>query len=361
MKQSIRKMAAIASLMVLSAPAILYPIHAQGADKMVEKYPKIQYGQLAGKSAADYQFGFSFGGIASYADPVEGMANMAAAELGIPKIMIQTPQNWVQNEQNQKLDGLIAAGAKGIFMMTSEPTAGNAQITKMVNAGIKVVTMGGPPELPSKSVLTLATEAPVAAYDGTIALIKAMGEKGNLVALIPMLNDTNTQKRLDGIKKAVGQYPKVTLLQVLADMENTENAMTSLGDLLAARGKEIDGIMAAGYTSAVTCATFMTKPQYAHIKSVGFDTDPKVMDAIKAGKMVGAMSQNPWGQAYISMYTLKMLTDGWTYKEGQPEVINSGSFLITKANIDSYEQMIKDETFKIMSTWTDRFNPPAKK
>ena len=350
----------IRASILATAILIVQPAAFAQSEKMVEKYPSIKFGPIAGKTAADYKFGFSFGGIASYADPIPGMADLAASELGIPKVTVQTPQNWVQNEQNQKLDGLIASGVKGIFMMTSEPTAGNAQITKMVSAGIPVVTIGGPPELPSKSTLTLATEAPKAAYDGTIALIKAMGEKGNLVALIPMLNDTNTQKRLAGIKEAVAKYPNVKLLQTLADMENTENAMTSLGDLLAARGKEIDGLMCAGYTAAVTCATFLVKPEYAHIKSVGFDTDPKVMAAIKSGKMTGAMSQNPWGQAYIGMYTLKMLADGWTYKSGQPEVINSDSFLINKDNVDKYEQMIKEETFKIMATWTDRFEPPKK-
>jgi len=103
----------------------------------------------------------------------------------------------------------------------------------------------------------------------------------------------------------------------------------------------------------------MMKSEYSEIKSVGFDTDAKVMEAIAAGKMTGTMSQNPWGQAYISMYTLKMLVDGWKYKAGQPEVINSGSFLITTYNIALYEDMIKNETFKIMGTWTDRFDPPA--
>jgi ribose transport system substrate-binding protein len=288
------------------------------------------------------------------------MANEAASELGIPEISVQTPQNWVQNEQNQKLDGLIASGAKGIFMMPSEATAGNAQITKMVDAGIPVVCIGGPPELPSKATLTLATEAYQSAYDGTVALIKALEEKGNIVALVPMLNDTNTEKRLAGIEDAVAEYPEIKLIQTLADMENTENAMTSLGDLLAARGDEIDGIMAAGYTSAVTTASYMQKEEYAHIKSVGMDTDEKVMEAIKNGYMDGTMAQNPWGQGYIATYTLKMLVDGWTYKEGQPEVVNSGSFLINKDNVDCYEDMIKSETMKIMETWTDNFNPPTK-
>jgi len=256
MKKLITKVVLIIAVMVILPSSLLAKgkteevSAASGEKVMVEKYPVILYGPAAGKKASDYKFGFSFGGIASNADPCESMANLAAKELGIPEIKIQTHQNWIQNEQNQKLDGLIAPGIKGIFMMTSEPTAGNAQITKMVDAGIPIVTMGRPPELPSKSILTLAIVVEQAAYDGTVALIKAMGEKGNVVALIPMINDTNTQKRLAGIKKAISEYSDVTLLQSIADMENVENAMTQLGDLLAARSDEIDGIMAAGYTSA---------------------------------------------------------------------------------------------------------------
>ena len=71
------------------------------------------------------------------------------------------------------------------------------------------------------------------------------------------------------------------------------------------------------------------------------------------------MSQNPWGQSYISTYTLKMLIDGYTYKEGQDAVIDSGSFLVTAENIDSYDQLKMDVTQKLMGTWLDRFNAPA--
>ncbi len=332
-----------------------------GSDReFVEKYPEIAYGPVDGKSMKDYKFGFSFGGIADYANPVEGMANMAASELGIPDITIQTPQNWVQNEQNQKLDGLIASGMKGIFMMTSEPTAGNEQINKMVDAGIFIVTMGGPPALPSKSTLTLATDVYQSAYDATIIVIEAIGKKGNVVGLSGSLNDTNTQKRFKGIEDACANYPDVTLLQLVGDISSAESSMTKVGDLLAARGSEIDGLVAMDYYAAFATAAYMLEnDNYDHIKAVGIDSDDKVIEAIKAGKMVGTMSQNPWAQAYISMYTLKMLADGWTYKDGQPAVVDSGSYLIDASTVDDYEPMVIGETMKMMQTWTDRFDPPA--
>jgi len=325
----------------------------------VELYPEIVYGPVPGKSMKDYQFGFSFGGIADYANPVKGMANQAAKELGIPEIKIQTPQNWVQNEQNQKLDALIASGVKGIFMMTSEPTAGNEQINKMVDAGIYIVTMGGPPALPSKSTLTLATDVYQSAFDATVIVIEAMGEKGNLVGLSGSLNDTNTQKRFKGIEDAAAKYPEVKLLQLVGDISSAESSMSKVGDLLAARGDEIDGLVAMDYYAAFATAVYLLdSDDYDHIKAVGIDSDDKVIEAIKAGKMVGTMSQNPWAQAYISMYTLKMLVDGWTYKSGQPEVVDSGSYLIDASTVDDYETMVISEAMKMMETWTERFNPP---
>ena len=175
----------------------------------------IPYGPIEGKTDADYQFGFSFGGINPYADPVEPAATVAEKELGITKhVLINTPQDWIQNDQNQCLDSLIAAGCKGIQMMPSEATASNEQITKMVNAGIPVVCMGGPPELPTDATLTLATDVYQSAFDGTTAVIEKMGGKGKIVGLSGAVNDTNTQKRFQAIKDAVAKYPDVELLQI---------------------------------------------------------------------------------------------------------------------------------------------------
>ncbi len=330
------------------------------ADMEYEPVINIPYGPADGKTDDDYQFGFSFGGINPYADPVEPAATQAEKELGIKKhLIISTPQDWVQNDQNQLLDALIAGGCKGIQMMPSEATASNEQITKMVNAGIPVVCMGGPPELPSDATLTLATDVYASAYQGTIAVIEKLGGEGNIVGLSGAINDTNTQKRFQAIQDACDEYPNVTLFQTIGDIDNAEGSMTAIGDLLAASGAEINGMISTAYYPSVAMAKYLEQEEYSHIIGVGIDTDASVLDAIRAGVLYGTMSQNPWGQSYIATYTLKMLIDGYTYKDDQPEVIDSGSFLITSENIDSMDETIKAVTEEILSTWLDRFNPPA--
>lgn len=320
----------------------------------------IPYGLTDGKTDADYQFGFSFGGINPYADPVEPAATIAEAELGITKhLLINTPQDWIQNDQNQCLDSLIAAGCKGILMMPSEATASNEQITKMVNAGIPVVCMGGPPELPSDATLTLATDVYQSAYDGTIAVIEAMGGTGKVVGLSGAINDTNTQKRFQAIQDACDQYPDVELLQLIGDIDNAEGSMTEVGNVLAASGAEITGMISTAYYPSVALAKYLAQEEYSHIKGVAIDTDQAVLDAIRSGVLYGTMSQNPWGQSYIGIYTLKMLSDGYTYKDDQPDVIDSGSFLVTAENIDSYDELKMEVTLNLMSNWLDRFNAPT--
>ena len=320
----------------------------------------VPYGPTEGKTDADYQFGFSFGGINPFADPVEPAATLAQEELGITRhLIISTPQNWIQNEQNQLLDALIAGGVKGIQMMPSEATASNEQITKMVNAGIPVVIMGGPPEQPSDATVTLATDVYSSAYMATKTLIEQLDGKGKIVGLSGAINDTNTRRRFQAIADAISEYPDVELFQTIGDIDNAEGSMTAVANVLAASGSEIDGMVSTAYFPSVAMARHLAQDEYRHIVAIAIDTDEAVLDAIRDGILYGTMSQNPWGQSYINTYTLKMLVDGYTYKDDQPKIIDSGSFLVTKDNIDQYDDIKLSVTMEIMSTWLDRFNPPA--
>ena len=347
---------------MFSVGVLALSLAAFGGAKEVKADPAIDipYGPTEGHTDDDYQFGFSFGGINPYADPVEPAATVAEEELGITKhLIISTPQDWIQNDQNQLLDALIASGCKGIQMMPSEATAANEQISKMVSAGIPVVCMGGPPAQPSDATLTLATDVYTSAYEGTVAVIEKMGGKGKIVGLSGAVNDTNTKQRFQAIEDACNEYPDVELLQTIGDIDNAEDSMTAVGNVLAASGDEITGMISTAYYPTVAMAKFLSQDEYSHIVGVGIDTDESVLDAIREGVLYGTMSQNPWGQSYIATYSLKMLIDGYTYKDDQPKIIDSGSFLVTAENIDSYDDLKMEVTRNLMSDWLDRFNPPA--
>lgn len=329
----------------------------------IDRYAPIavEIGPTNGLSEKDYLFGFSWGSKSEYYEPMPEMIQQACSELGIPMAISESPDNWIQTEQNKCLDNMINDGARGIFMMTSEPNSGNLKINEMVSEGIPVVCLGGAPTLPTESTLTLATDVYQCSYDATLALLEAMNYKGNIVAITGAETDTNSNKRLQAVDDACKQYGNVEILVSQKGIYSPESGLEIVGNVLEEYGDRIDGVVAMDYYAAYAMAYYLLNDDiYSDIICVGLDSDKLVLKAIEEGKMLGSMSQNPWAQAYLGVYTLKMLKDGWTYKTGQPYMVDTGNFLITKDNIKDYASIAKKKTSEIASSWANRFNPPAR-
>ena len=311
------------------------------------------------EDAENYQFALVKGGVHPYFTPMDQAIIDVAEKLGIPVPILQAPQEWNQDEQNNILDGLVAQGVAGIAMCTSDAVAGNEEISKIVEAGVPVVQFAMAVPEPSDVTFCLTTDVGESAYQGTIHLIEAMGGEGNVVHLTGNLNDSNTQLRMEAVERAVSEYPDVSVLQTITDIDVAEPAQNAISSLLTAKGTEIGGIICTAYIPSTTIATEIQKNENLDIKIVGIDTDEIVLDAIRDGYVAGTMAQNPYGQAYLAIYSLKLMADGYTVKEDAPFVIDSGTLFISKDNVDTYEQDISDITAALMETWADDyFNAP---
>ncbi len=327
--------------------------------KDIAEPQQVKVGAVEGKSLEDYRFGFSFGGVADYSIPLEKMALQACEDLDIPSILIDTPENWIQSEQDLALDNLVELGAKSIFMMPSEATAGNEKISQLSQNGLEIVCVGGAPDLPSESVLTLETDNYQCAYDATLKVIEHMEYEGNIIGISGAETDTNSKKRLQGIADACARYEGIVLLELVNGISTTQSGLEIVGEVLQRQGENVDGIVAMDYYAAQAMAYYLlNQPQHQDISCVGIDSDPLVLEAIAQGKMLGSMSQNPWAQGYIAVYTLKMLEDGWIYKQNQPHLIDTGTLLISADNTNDFEQQMIDQTYDMVKTWSDRFHPP---
>lgn len=315
---------------------------------------------------SEYQFAIVYGGVHPFFDPWEPGAKAAAQDLGIPEPYVVSPQHWDQTEQNQVLDGVIAKGAKGIGMFPSDAVAGNEQITKMVNHGIPVVTMGGSPAEPSDADFCYATDVGGSVAYGIQALIDKLKEngleKGNIVHLCSSLADTNTQKRQAAINEVLAKPENkgFVLYQELADTDATEPAEEAISSMYASYIDEVDGIICTGYVNAQVLAKTMIEKEEKRVVAVGIDDSQDVLDAIDSGYMYGTMTQNPWGMGYVGVYALKLLKDGYTYKEDMPFFIDSGFFLLDKAGLPTYQETVEANTKEFVSTMKSKyFDPPA--
>lgn len=315
---------------------------------------------------ANYQFAIVYGGAHPYFDPYEPGAKAAAKDLGIPEPYIISPQAWDQTEQNQVLDGVIAKGAKGIGMFPSNAVASNVQITDMVSNGIPVIALGGSPAEPSDAVLCFATDVGASVALGTQKLIdklKANGlTKGNIVHLCSSLGDANTKRRQAAIQEVLARPENegFVLYQELADTDAIEPAEEAISTMFASYISEVNGIICTGYVNAQVLAKTMMDKDERRVVAVGIDDSQDVLNAIDAGVMYGTMTQNPWGMGYVGVYALKLIKDGYTYKEDKPFFIDSGYFLLTKEGLPTYQQTVEYNTRAFVSTMKDEyFNPPT--
>jgi ribose transport system substrate-binding protein len=258
------------------------------------------------------------------------------------------------------LDGLVAKGYKGIAVFPSDPVAGNAQISKMVEQGITVVSLGGCPNQPTKALFCIATDQNTFAYKEAKQLIEALGGKGKIVHLTGMLADVNAQKYIKAVEQAVAEYPGVELVQTIGDLDTAEPAQNAVSNLLAAKRDQIDGIVASSHFSSLAVAAKMRELDEKRIKVVTINTDPSVLAAIKDGYVLGTMAQNAYGQAYLAVYSLKLLADGYTWKKDAPFEIDSGLFLVRAPNIDTVPQDLANLTKQLQADWKEKYFDPPK-
>ena len=173
-----------------------------------------------------------------------------------------------------------------------------------------------------------------------------------------MVTNINTTRRNEGIKEVVAKHPNVHIIQTVSDMTTVSEATTKIQGGLAARGQEIDAMIATGYNPTVAAAAILTEwhkdPKHKRIHFIGIDTDKTVIQAIRDGYIDGTIAQNPFAHGYIPIGLLKLMLDGW--KPVKPyQFVEAGDVLVTKANIGTYEQEINAITDQIKKDLTTKY------
>ena len=139
---------------------------------------------------------------------------------------------------------------------------------------------------------------------------------------------------------------KVTLAQVVADIDTPQLSPPAVNALLASQGATLAGAMSTSYNPSIAMAVALTdNPQFRHIKFVGADGAPQVIEAVKQGIIYGTLFQNTYGMAYAGAYAITKATkDKCKVADDAPfsaslqtkRVIESEVKLITKDNIAEY-------------------------
>ncbi len=276
------------------------------------------------------------GGPHPFFDPWGPGIDAAVADFSFAGGTYQFPPQWELTAQNNMVETLVAQGYNAFVIFPGDANGTNALLDELLAQDIPSIAGGGCTSEPSPAAFCIATDVGNSAYIGTKALIAAMGdictveEPCQIVHIASRLVDPNTQARIAAVDRAVAETNgTVEVLQHLTDSDDQEAATEKVGAILAASGDEIDGMISVAYVGSSVAATLLRNLGDKRIKMIGIDDDPEVLSAIEDGFLVGTMSQNPYGQAYLGSWVLDQIRHGCTVKDDAPFLIDSGTFLIT--------------------------------
>ena len=291
-----------------------------------------------GLPATDVKVALVPGGPHPYFQPWKDAAVEAKSEFGLGDVTFNETAGWDQTKQNDVLKSLAAQGYNTFGIFGVSPDNINSTFTDLKRQGFQVASLAScPAGDTNEAAFCLSTDVETAAYKAAQAAIDAMGGQGNLVHLTGNKVDSNTQRRIAGVEKAVEETGgKVKLLQTITDIDvDLQSAQRASADLLAAKGKDIQGIVNTAYNPAVASAEAV-KESGLPIKVVAIDDDPTILAGIADGSVSATVLQNPVGQAMVGSYALGKLSEGCTMAE-PGVIVDSGSFVVTKDNVADYE------------------------
>jgi ribose transport system substrate-binding protein len=298
------------------------------------------------------------GGPHPFFDPWGPGTQAAVTDFGLAGGTYEFPPQWELTAQNDLVETLVAQGYNAFTIFPGDANATNTLMDELLANGIPSVAAGGCTTEPSPAAFCLATDVGNSAYIGTKTLIEAMGDKCTvedpcqIVHIASRLVDPNTVARIEAVNTAVAETAgTVKVLQHLTDSDDQEAATEKVGGILAANGPDIDGMVSVAYVGSSVAATLLKNIGDGRIKFVGIDDDQAVLDGIRDGYVVGTMSQNPYGQAYIGAWVLDKIRQGCTRKADAPWFIDTGTFLIDQSNLDTYQDQRVQITQDLLSTF----------
>jgi ribose transport system substrate-binding protein len=297
------------------------------------------------------------GGAHPYFQPWKKAGAEARKTLGLGGLTFDETAEWDQQKQNDLLSTLAARGYNAFGIFGVSPTDINTTFADLKSQGFAVASLAScPAGRTDEADFCLSTDVELAAHKAAQAAIKAMGGKGALVHLTGNNVDANTQLRMKGVQKAVKETGgKVTLLQTITDIDkDLQTAQKAVSDLLAAKGTQIQGIVSTAYNPAVAAAEAV-RESGSKAKVVAIDDDAKILGSIKNGSVTATVVQNPVGQAEIGTWALALLQSKQCTMAKPGQIVDSGSFVVTKANVADYDTARQAKTAELKKQFADTY------
>jgi ribose transport system substrate-binding protein len=264
---------------------------------------------------------------------VKSGAEKAATELDV-EITFEGPETETQvDKQIEMLQAALGKNPSAIAFAALDSKAAVPLLEKAQKSNIPVVGFdsGVDSEIP---VTTAATDNKAAAALAADKMAELIGGEGEVALVVHDQTSRTGIDRRDGfVEQIEAKYPNIKIVDIQYGAGDQLKS-TDLAKAIIQAHPNIKGFFGANEGSAIGVLNAVTELKKENdIVVIGYDSGKQQTDAIRSGKMAGAITQDPIGIGYWSVKAAVQAING----EEVPKSIDTGFHWYDKNNIDSDE------------------------
>lgn len=261
-------------------------------------------------------------------------ADRAAAQFGDVEVLWNAPASADQLKQKEILESYITQRVDGIAISALNGDFLTETINRAIEAGIPVTTWDSDAPASRRVAFYGVDDLASGRIMGEEA-IKLLNGKGK-VALITSRGATNLQNRLNGVKEALAKAPGIEIVETY-DIQEDVIRCAEIISTGSRRYPDLAAWISVGGWPVFT-RNALSGVDSSKTKVISFDTISPALDLLREGKVQVLLGQKYFGWGSESVRLLRDITNG---KRPATPIIDSGVDVVTRENVDAYEQQWK--------------------
>lgn len=204
------------------------------------------------------------------------------------------------NRQIELINETVNDGANAIIIAADDPKKISGAVEDAKARGVKIIYVDSPAY--EEAITTLATDNYTAGLiqgETMLSELKKNNIESGSVGLISIKEKQNVALREAGIRKAMEEDDRFTLLDTVYTEGTVEQAEAAAGDLIN-KNKDLVALFGLNQSTTEGVAKAIMADNN-RIIGVGFDKSEAILKLFNAGSLKALMIQNPYTMGYLGM------------------------------------------------------------
>jgi ribose transport system substrate-binding protein len=263
------------------------------------------------------------------------VAGMKKAQAELPgfKLELEYPQQATVAAQQQLMEDLVTAGAKGIMVSAVDPKTSTTGLNKIASETALFTTDSDAPQ--TNRIAYIGSSNVDAGLQAAEIAKKAMPHGGKCLGFVGLLGADNARERIEGFKKGI-EGTGISLIDVRGDDLDQTRAKENVSDALVADPQVTCMVGFYSYNTPQIYAALKEAGELGKITVVGFDGLPATLGGVKEGTIAATVVQQPFLWAYQGMKLMAAYVNG--DKSGIPAngLIIIPTKIVNQQTVDAY-------------------------